>query len=144
MKKLLMCLVLSTSFILGTSSLSYAGDPCKDDPRECFDGFGDDDTIEPKDPKVKRTFDFPAVKAGFIIDFKDTDVLPHLSVEAFDFSVPKIGDFAVDVGVANSRVFAALTWEVIPVVKVGPSIWAGYNVKEQDPAFGIGISILDF
>lgn len=144
MRKLLMCLVLSVSFILASSGNVYADDKCKDDPRECFDGFEDDDTIVPKDPHVKKTFDFPAIKAGFIIDFKNTDILPHLAVEALDFSVPKIGDFAVDVGVANSRVFTALTWEVIPIVKVGPSIWVGYNVKEKDPAFGIGISILDF
>jgi len=129
---------------VGNSAPAYAEDECKDDPRACFDGFEDDDTIKPKDPQVKRTFDFPAIKAGFIIDFKETDVLPHLSVEVFTFSVPKVGDFAVDAGVANSRVFTSLTWELVPIVKVGPCIWVGYNVKAEKLAFGIGVSILDF
>ena len=144
MKKLLMFLVLSTAFILPTANNAYADDKCKEDPRECFNGFGDDDHVIPDDPDVKKTFDFPAIKAGFIVDFKDPDILPHIGLEVVDFSLPKVGDFALDVGVAPSTVFTSLTWELIPIVKVGPSIWAGYNVKDNAPAFGLGITILDF
>lgn len=144
MRKLLTCLTLCVSFMMIQSSFAFADDPCLEDPRRCFDGFGDNDEIKPKDDRAKKTFDFPAIKAGFIVDIKDPDILPHLGIELVDFSLPKVGDFAVDVGVAPSIVFASLTWELLPVIKVGPSIWAGYNVKDSAPAFGIGITILDF
>lgn len=144
MQKLFLFLGLLISFILVSPSSALADDECKEDPRACFDGFRDDDSIDPKDEDVEKTFNFPAIKAGFIVDFGERDVLPHISVEVVEFSVPKIGDFALDVGVASSRVFSSLTWELIPIVKVGPSIWAGYNVKDNEPAFGVGVSILDF
>lgn len=142
MQKLVVILTFCLGF-LAFSPAALAGD-CSEDPRSCFDGFRGDDSVITEDGEAERTFSFPPVKAGFVLDLKNTDVLPHISIEAVDFSVPYAGDFAVDVGVATSRIFTSLTWEVIPIVKVGPSIWAGYNVKEGDMAFGVGISILDF
>ncbi len=126
------------------SGTVLAGDTCKDDPRECFDGFEEDDTIIPKDPKVKRTFSIPPIKVGFVVDLYHRDILPHISMELLDFTLPYAGDFTIDTGVATSRVMLSLTWEFIPIVKMGPSIWVGYNVREDDPAFGVGISVLDF
>jgi hypothetical protein len=117
---------------------------CQDDPRACFDGFTEDGKIKPKSDKVERTFSFPPIKAGFIFDAYNRDLLPHLSVEALDFDVPYVGDITWDFGVATSRLFTSFTWEFIPIVKVGPSIWAGYNVKHNSVAFGVGVSLLSF
>ena len=144
MRKLVAVLTLCFA-CLAFSVPAYAGDKeCKDDPRECIDGFEDDGTVIPKDPKVARTFSFPPIKAGFVVDFKHRDILPHISVEVTEFTLPRVGDFSVDVGVGNSRVFTSLVWEFIPLIKAGPSIWVGYNVKENDLAYGVGVSILNF
>ena len=126
---------------LGASSPALAA--CEDDPRDCFE-FEDDDSITTESGKAERTLSFPPLKAGFVIDVYNRDILPHISIELKAFEVPRVGDFAFDVGVATSRVFASLTWEFLPIVKIGPSIWAGYNVRENDPAFGVGVSMLDF
>jgi hypothetical protein len=126
---------------LGASSPASAS--CEDDPRDCF-RFDDDGSIITESGKAERTFSFPPLKAGFVVDFYNRDILPHISIEIKTFEIPHAGDFAFDAGVATSRVFASLTWEFLPIVKIGPCIWAGYNVKENDPAFGVGVSMLDF
>lgn len=143
MRKLVMCLVLCFVW-LGSTVVVYADNKCKDDPRECFDGFEDDDTIKTKSGKAERTFAFPPIKAGFVIDFYNRDILPHISLELQEFTVPFAGDFSLDVGVAASRVFITLSWEFIPLIKAGPTVWGGYNVREEEAAFGVGVSILNF
>lgn len=137
---------LSIWLLLSLPSNVYAEEDtkCEDDPRACFDGFEDDDTVVPKDPKVVRTFSFPPIKVGFIVDMNYWDVLPHIGVELLEINAPWNGDFSVDINVATSRVFTSLTWEFLPIIKAGPSVWVGYNVKEKDKAYGIGFSILNF
>lgn len=127
------------------SSYTYAETTdCGDDPRECFDGFEEDDTIITKDKAVKRTFSFPPIKAGFVIDVHNKDILPHVGVEVLEIDAPWGGDYSLDVGVAASRVFTSITWEFIPIVKAGPSIWVGYNIRQGGPAYGVGVTVLDF
>lgn len=144
MRKLSVFLIICLMSCLSSIALAEPDPECTEDPRACFEGFDDDDTIIPKDDKVKRTFSLPPMKAGFVFDFYHRDLLPHLSMEVVEFSVPKLGDFSLDVGVATSRVLTTLTYEWIPLVKAGPCIWAGYNVREESPAFGIGVAFLDF
>ena len=137
----MLCLVF-----LGVGSPVFADDDCKceDDPRCCFDFDDDDDSIKTDSGKAERTFSLPPLKGGFVVDFYNRDILPHISVGLKEFGIPKIGDFSFDFGVGTSRVFAALTWEIIPIVKIGPCLWAGYNIRENEPAFGLGLSMLDF
>jgi hypothetical protein len=117
---------------------------CADDPRECVDGVDEDGKVDPKNEEVERTFSLPPLKIGSILDLNNFDLLPHLAIELRAFTVPKLGDFAIDFGVATSRAFVSLSWEFIPLLKMGPSIWAGYNVKEKDAAYGIGFTLLKF
>ena len=140
MQKLVVLLILCLTW-LGASSSAHAA--CEDNPRDCFD-FNDDGSVNTESGKAERTFSFPPMKAGFVVDFYNKDILPHSSLEVKAFEVPYVGDFALDVGVTTSRVFSSLTWEFLPIVKIGPCIWAGYNIKENDPAFGVGVSMLDF
>jgi hypothetical protein len=123
---------------------AYAEGDCSEDPRACFDGFEEDGTIKTKSGKAERTFSMPALKAGFIVDVWTLDVLPHMSIELRTFELPWLGDFSLDTGVATSRLFVSVTWELIPFVKIGPSLWAGYHVREEVFAGGVGVSILDF
>jgi len=146
MVKWLACLVMCS--LLLSSNLAY-GDTdndktCADDPRLCFDGFKDDGTVVTRDGQAEKTFSFPYVKAGFIVDVTEKDVLPHIAVEVASANLPYIGDLSIDVGVATSRTMVSLTWEFIPLVKAGPLIWAGYNVKLGTAAYGVGFSVLDF
>lgn len=144
MIKLLVCLSMLLTLSL-LSNITFAEDPkCEDDPRACFEGFDPDGGIITRDGEAERTFSFPPVKAGFIVDVYNRDVLPHISAEVYEWDVPWNGNIALDVGVATSRVITSLTWEFLPIVKAGPSIWAGYNVKENDYAYGVGFTMLDF
>lgn len=147
MLKFCTCLILFLGSLMVKPAMSWAGDPdcakTPDDPR-CVVVVDDDDSVDTGDETAKKTFSMPPMKAGFMFDFYHTDLLPHLAMEAFLFNVPKLGDFTIDIGVATSRAFVTLTWEVIPIVKIGPAVWVGYNVREEDPAFGVGISLLDF
>lgn len=145
MTRLLVCLsMLLMLSLLSNVSLAEEDPKCEDDPRACFDGFDPDGGIITKDGEAERTFSFPPVKAGFIVDIHNKDILPHISAEVYELDVPWNGNMAFDVGVAASRVFTSLTWEFLPIVKAGPSIWAGYNVKENDYAYGVGFTMLDF
>lgn len=148
MRNLLLFLTLCFTF-LASSTLAFADDDCKceDDPRCCFGEFEDDDSITTESKKAERTFSLPPLKAGFVIDVYNRDLLPHITIGLKEFTISQFGnwgDFSIDVGVATSRVFTSLTWEIIPIVKIGPMLWGGYNVKENDAAFGIGFSMLDF
>jgi hypothetical protein len=135
---MLLMLSLSSSTALADKS------DCSDDPRKCFNGFDPNGKVITRDKEAERTFNFPPVKAGFIVDLHIKDILPTISAEALEIDAPWNGDFSVDVGVATSRVFTSLTWEFLPIVKAGPSIWVGYNVRETDVAYGVGFTMLDF
>lgn len=133
-----------------SSNFVYAEEKpkCEDDPRACFEDPADPDApdgpIVTRDGEAERTFSFPPIKAGFIIDVYNKDILPHISAEVLAIEAPWNGDFSIDIGVAASRVFTSLTWEFIPIIKAGPSIWVGYNVKEASQAYGVGFTVLDF
>ena len=125
MKLLVACL---TVFFLSISAVSTvrAGceEDCKNDPMGCFDGFHEDGTIRTCSGKAERTFSMPSLKAGFVVDLYTLDILPHMSLELAEFSFPFLGDMSADVGVATSRLYLSVTWEVIPIVKIGPTLGA--------------------
>ena len=136
---------MSLTSLIVMAPNAYAEDRCKEDPRYCF-SFGDNDEVKTKSGKAERTFELPPIKAGFIVDLRSPDVMPHIAVELFEFNIggSKWTDFSVDAGVANHRVLASLNWEIVPIAKMGPSVWVGYNFDDQEPTFGIGFSVLDF
>ena len=138
MKKLIILLV--GSFLL-IASPAY-GD-CASNPRDCFPGFEEDGTVIPEDKRVERLFDLPSIKTGFVFDFYNIDIQPHISVELLNFNVAG-EDFALDFGIASSRVFGSFSWEFLPIIKAGPFVWGGYNVRERSFAGGLGFTVLDF
>jgi hypothetical protein len=132
MRKLLPYLLVCLLSLFSYSSICLADD----DTGLIVD---EDGQVHTDDGKAERTFSFPPVKTGFLLDVYSVDIQLHLSLEVYSF-----GDFTVDVGAASSRSFVSLTWEFIPVIKIGASLWGGYNVVDNSPAFGIGASILEF
>jgi len=141
MVRFLLSSLLCLTFLLGNNSFSWAD--CADDPRDCFGEFDEEDNLPTESGAAERTFALPPLKAGFIVDLYKRDILPHISVGLWSFSAP-LGYISLDAGVATSRVFINVVWEVIPIVRIGPCVWGGYNVKENTPAFGIGLSMLNF
>lgn len=141
--RVLMVLFLTCLLSVKFYNTSYAEDKCREDPRECFD-FNDDDSITTNSGKAERTFSFPPVKTGFVFDFRHRDITPHLSVEVVSIPVGKLGDLTIDGGIAASRLLGSITLEFLPIIKAGPNLWVGYNVKENDIAYGIGVSFLAF
>lgn len=133
------------------SSVAYADDPTpeevpcvKDDPRpRCLFEFEEDGQVHTKDPRAERTFKFPPLKAGFIFDVNHKAILPHIGIQIVDWDM--FGEtFNTNFGVSWMRTFVDFSWEIVPIMKIGPSIWAGYNVEENDWAAGIGFNILKF
>lgn len=141
MKRLIKYSILILVLLVGQSSLTHA--ECSDNPRDCFKGFNGD-TIVTNSGKAERTFSVPPMKAGFLVDFSDLDVLPFVSIELLSVGLPVVDDVTLDLGVATSRVFIDVVFEFIPIVKIGPSIWIGYNVPNSDISYGVGVSFLDF
>lgn len=130
MKRSLFCLLVFLLSFIPTVALA------DDDTGIIVDENGQ---VHTDDGKAERTFSFPPVKTGFLLDVYNVDIQLHLALELYSF-----GDYTIDIGAASSRGFVALTWEFIPVIKIGASLWAGYNVVENEPAFGVGASILEF
>lgn len=110
----------------------------QDNPRDHFE-VDPDGTVHTDDGKAERAFSLPPIKTGFLVDVYNPSIDVHLSLELVN-----VNDFTFDVGVASDRVFVAVTWEFIPVIKIGPSVWGGYNVSEKEPSFGVGFSVLEF
>lgn len=111
---------------------------CEDNPMDCFT-IDKDGKVHTDDGKAERTFGLNAVKTGFIIDAIKPSVEVHLSME-----IVKWKDFYLDGGLAHGRVFAAIGYELVPVIKIGVDLWAGYNLLDNAPAAGIGVDILEF
>lgn len=133
------------------SSLSYAGEPMpgelpctpEDTRPRCLFDFDEDGKVKTKDGIAERTFSFPPLKVGFIFDVNHIAVLPYGAIEMFDWDM--FGEmFNSNFGVSWNRVFVDLSWEIVPIMKIGPTIWGGYNVGEKDWAAGVGVNILKF
>lgn len=145
-KTLLILFLVSLGFVFSPANV-FAEDDCPEEDKVCTgEGedelcfcFDEDDKIETPDGEAERTFSIPPIKMGFVFDFHNTDLLPHFGIQIFS-----IGDISADFAVARSRVFISLNWELVPIIKLGPSVWAGYNVRETEPAYGVGVSILNF
>lgn len=119
--------------------------PCeKDDPRpQCLFDFDPDGKVHPKDPRAERVFEMPPLKTGFLVDVRAPDVVLYVSIQLLHWNI--FGeDFAITAGAAPSRAIMTLDWEVIPIMRIGPNIWGGYNVPEKEWTFGAGFTILKF
>lgn len=143
MKSLRVFLVLFLVSLFPFAAHAQEGDCDLSENPRCGFEFEEDGTVKTESGKPERTFSLPPFKGGFVFDFYNRDITPSVLVQMFDFEVVD-EDFGVEVGVATSRLFVSLSWEIVPIVKIGPSVWAGYHISENDPAFGLGVSILDF
>lgn len=132
-------------FYLQPPALAEEGDICEGDdpPPRCLFDFDEDGKVHTEDGQAERLFSLPIIKTGIVGDFKNPTITPYLAVELFYFSLFD-ETFSFDTGVATDRVFLDFNWEVISFLQMGPLIWGGYNVVENDYAFGVGFSALKF
>lgn len=122
-------------------SLAHAEEK-KTNPRDLFT-IDENGKVETKDKKAERTFSIPPIKTGFIFNVKDPSFTPAISVEAFEFDIAE-EYFAFDIGGAENTFFVSLGWELVPLLRIGPSVWYGYNIKEKSSGFGVGFTFLKF
>lgn len=116
--------------------------PGDERPRCLFD-WDDDGRVKTESGIAERTFNFPPLKVGFIFDAKNIAVLPYGSIQVVEWGM--FGEmFSTNIGVSWNRVFADFAWEAIPIMKIGPTIFGGYNVGEKDYCIGVGVNILKF
>lgn len=114
-----------------------------DPPPRCLFDFDDDGKVRTEDGQAERLFSLPIIKTGIVGDFKNPTITPYLAVELFYFSLFS-ETFSFDVGVATDRILLDFNWEIISFLQMGPLVWGGYNVIENDYAFGVGFSALKF
>ena len=112
-----------------------------DESPRCLFKIDEDGKLTTKSGDPERTFSIPPLKTGFILDLGVPDFLPYAALEIFDFEVFNT-DFAVDIGGTTGRMFVSFDWELITLLKLGPTIWAGWNVPEEKMSFGVGFTIL--
>lgn len=124
---------------------NFRPDDCTEDdvrPRCQFE-FDEDGRIRTKSGDAERTFAFPPLKTGFILDIGVPDFLPYVALEIFNVGI--LGEtFAMDVGGSSGRIFLSLDYELLPIMKLGPMLWFGYNVPEETYSYGLGFTILKF
>jgi hypothetical protein len=116
--------------------------PGDERPRCLFD-FDQDGKVKTESGVAERTFDFPPLKIGFIFDVNHKAVFPHAAIQLVEWEM--FGEiFATNFGASWNRVFVDLSWSAIPLMYIGPTIFAGYNIGEKDWSAGIGVNILRF
>lgn len=142
MKLLTRCLI---PFLVVSALVGTAAAKCPDNPQDCFD-FNEDETVNTESGGAERTFSIPPMKVGFVVDLNNRDILPDWTIQIphAELDLPKAGALTLNVGVATSRIFASVDWEIAPIVRLGPTFWVGYNVKAEEIAYGLGFAILDF
>jgi hypothetical protein len=86
----------------------------------------------------------PPIKSGFLIDLDPTgrDGFFYFGLELKSWTLANSQRISVDAGVASSRVLLGLGWGTFFEGNVGPFLWAGYNIAENAPAWGIGLNML--
>jgi hypothetical protein len=142
--KLILVLLVS----LLSVQISYAEerpDDCiENDLRpQCLFTIDDDGKVHTDDGKAERTFSFPALKTGFILDMRAPNLLPFISMELAATEI--LGEsFAIDIGGTAGLAFVSLNYELVPIMKLGPTVWGGWNVPEKEYTFGVGFTIIKF
>jgi hypothetical protein len=141
----LIIILIFTAFSYSANAEEKKPDDCKefDERPQCLFDVDEDGTIHTDDGEAERTFSFPPLKTGFVLDLKHPDLLPFISVELLCWDM--LGEsFAFDLGGTAGRAFISFNWETIPIMKLGPTIWGGWNVPEKEYSFGFGFTIIKF
>lgn len=124
---------------------SVAKATCPEVPRDCFT-FDENGQVHTDSGAAEKTFNWPPMKIGFLVDFNYKDILPDWTIQIphTEIDLPYGQALALNAGVATSRAFISLDYEAIAIIRMGPTIWCGYNFLQEDIAWGVGFSILDF
>ncbi len=85
----------------------------------------------------------PTLKTGFLVDLdpEGRDGFFYVGLEVANWRVSE-KEFSLDFGIASSRVMVGLSWGAFYNGKVGPFLWAGYNIADNSPAYGVGFTVL--
>lgn len=132
-------------YIVATASAEDRPDDCEENDLrpQCLFTIDDDGQVHTDDGQAERTFSFPNLKTGFVLDVVAPNLQPFIAVEVVEWSL--FGEnLAIDIGGSTGLAFASLDWELIPIMKLGPTIWGGWNVPEKKYAFGVGFTIIKF
>ncbi len=105
-----------------------------------FDAQGQ---VKTQTGQAERTFAFPDLKVGFIVDIANPDIVPHTTLELVDGAL--VGQrISLDAGVALHRLVIGLSWKFLQPIELGPFLWLGYHVPDQRFAWGVGFSLVHF
>lgn len=144
MKNVIIVLLFVLSMVSTAVGEKRPDDCVENDLRpQCLFTIDDNGKVHTDDGKAERTFSFPALKTGFVLDLRAPDFLPFVSIELAKWKM--FGEtFATDLGGTAGLVFVSLNWQYIPILKVGPTIWGGWDVSEEQYTFGAGFTIIKF
>ena len=90
----------------------------------------------------KEEVNLPSIKTGFLIDLDPAarDGFFYFGLELYEKKFEKTR-MSLDIGVASGRIVSGLGLGIWYNGSVGPFVWAGYNISENAPAWGIGINV---
>jgi len=144
------CLLISLSgcagFRPGWIDENSWATPSKDNETENLGGHFEGDVWVPDNPDIEWTYKIPDISSGFVFDINSLDATPSLQVELFEFDshIPYVGTLKIDAGVAYQRGFLYLGKLWTSIFEISTGIWGGWNWEDNQPAFGVGVTIIKF
>lgn len=118
-----------------------------------FDEYGN---YIPENPDIEWTYKIPDISAGFIVDIEsslDQDKLenveflsPSLQIELFEFDshIPYINTLKLDFGVAYQRAYLYVGKLWTSVFEISTGVFGGWNFADNEPTYGVAISVIKF
>lgn len=100
----------------------------------------------PDNPDIEWTYKIPDIGAGFVFDIHTLDLTPSLQVEIFEFDshIPYLGTLKIDAGVGYQRGFLYLGKLWTNIFEISTGIWGGWNWEDNEPAYGVGATVIKF
>lgn len=145
--------IITMLAVLMAPAVAYAEPPPPDEvpcvegdkrPR-CLFEFDEDGEVHTESGVAERTFDFPPLKVGFIFDATSVNVYPYAAIQVKEWTMFGGEIFSTNLGLSWNRALIDLHWAAIPIMYIGPSIWAGWDFSGDGSwAAGVGVSILKF
>ena len=118
-----------------------------------FDEYGN---YIPENPDIEWTYKIPDISAGFIVDIESSLVqdklenveflTPSLQIELFEFDshIPYINTLKLDFGVAYQRAYLYVGKLWTSVFEISTGVFGGWNFADNEPTYGVAISVIKF
>lgn len=100
---------------------------------------------QPETPEVDAILSFPDVHAGIMAEVQPKGrFTPTVQIEAFEFKVPYVRWFSVQIGAGYQMVDAYVGKRLVSVFEITVGPWVGRDFEEDAWAWGVGGTLIKF